>query len=415
MFYPVNSKIQKLIVMVSVKIIHRQDKQNSNGEHPLYLRIIKNRKPKYIALGIYLTNELWDDENKRVKKSHPNAGRLNNYIATKVSEAQGVALEMETENKSVLPHEIKEQIMGKAPESFFKYADKYLADLETGSKVGTLRKSKAIIGKIREFVGNRDLLFNQITVSWLKDYERFMRQVKKNKTNTVSSNFRTLRVIINLAINEELIADDLNPFKRFKLTTEKVNKDYLNEDELMLIELAPLQENSMKDLHRDMYVFSATCGGFRISDLLLMKWKNYDGERIVMKTKKTGSVVSVLLSPKAKAIIMKYYKNDTEQEHFIFPVFKNDLDYSEPRFLFNSISSATAYANDDMKEIAQMVRIEKRVSMHTARHTFATRALIKGIPLPYVSKLLGHASLVTTQVYAKVIDTELDKAMKAFS
>ena len=401
--------------MVSVKIIHRQDKQNSNGEHPLYLRIIKNRKPKYIALGIYLTNELWDDENKRVKKSHPNAGRLNNFIATKVSEAQGVALEMETENKSVLPHEIKEQIMGKAPESFFKYADKYLADLETGSKVGTLRKSKAIIGKIREFVGNRDLLFNQITVSWLKDYERFMRQVKKNKTNTVSSNFRTLRVIINLAINEELITDDLNPFKRFKLTTEKVNKDYLNEDELMLIELAPLQENSMKDLHRDMYVFSATCGGFRISDLLLMKWKNYDGERIVMKTKKTGSVVSVLLSPKAKAINMKYYKNDTEQEHFIFPVFKNDLDYSEPRFLFNSISSATAYANDDMKEIAQMVRIEKRVSMHTARHTFATRALIKGIPLPYVSKLLGHASLVTTQVYAKVIDTELDKAMKAFS
>ncbi|QQR95628.1 MAG: hypothetical protein IPJ93_02490 [Bacteroidota bacterium] len=53
--------------MVSVKIIHRQDKQNSNGEHPLYLRIIKNRKPKYIALGIYLTNELLDDENKRVK------------------------------------------------------------------------------------------------------------------------------------------------------------------------------------------------------------------------------------------------------------------------------------------------------------------------------------------------------------
>lgn len=401
--------------MVSVKIIHRQDKKNANDEHPLYLRIIKNRKPKYISLGIYLKNDLWDDENKRVKKSHPNAGRLNNYIATKVSEAQGVAYEMETHNKTVLPHEIKEQIMGKAPESFLKYADKYLADLETGNKVGTHRKAKAIIGKIREYVGNSDLLFNQITVSWLKEYERYMRKEKGNKTNTVSSNFRTLRVIINLAINEELISDDLNPFKRFKLSTEKVNKDYLNEDELMLIELAPLQKGSMKDLHRDMYLFSATCGGFRISDLLLMKWKNFDGERIVMKTKKTGSVVSVLLSPKAKAIIMKYYKNDTEQEHFIFPVFKNDIDYSEPRFLFNCISSATAYANDDMKEIAQMVRVEKRVSMHTARHTFATRALIKGIPLPYVSKLLGHASLVTTQVYAKVIDTELDKAMKAFS
>jgi len=401
--------------MATVKIILRTSKINAAGEAPLCIRITKNRKAKFIFLNYRISPDCWDSKQSKVKKSHKNYQRLNSFIATKYAEAQGIAVDMETAEKRVLPESIKEQIQGKAPDSFFKYAERYRERLESSNKIGTLRKVKSILLKMKKYTGGQDLLFDHITVTWLREYENYLRTELGNKTNTVSSNFRTLRVIINLAINEEVISDELNPFKRFRLTTEKVKKDYLTEDELMMLESASLQAGSKKELHRDMYIFSACAGGLRISDLLLLKWENFDGERIVKQTRKTGSIVSVKLPKKALDILCKYRKVDTLPEHFIFPILDNDEDYSDPRHEFNCISSATAYANDDMKEIAQKVGIEKRVSMHTARHTFATQALSKGVRIEYVSKLLGHANIATTQVYAKIINAELDKAMEVFN
>lgn len=334
--------------MATVKIILRTSKINSFGEAPLCIRVIKNRKAQFIFLNYRLKPEHWDEKNRQVKKSHPNSKPLNHFIATKIKEAQDAALTLETNDKEVLSEHIKERIMGKSPMNFFEYAEKYLSGLEVSNKIGTLRKVKSILLKMGDYVGSNNLLFNHITVSWLKEYEQYLRKKQGNKTNTVSSNFRMLRVIINLAINEGVIEENLNPFKRFKLVTEKVKKDFLTDEELMMLQLAPLQKDSMKDLHLNMYVFSAYAGGLRISDLLLLKWKNFDGERIIMQTKKTSSVVSIKLPSKAMEIIFKYRKEDSLPEHFIFPVLKNNVDYSNPRYLFNCISSATAYANDDI-------------------------------------------------------------------
>ena len=171
----------------------------------------------------------------------------------------------------------------------------------------------------------------------------------------------------------------------------------------------------MKDIHRNMYVFSAYAGGLRISDILLLKWKNFDGERILMQTKKTSSKVSIKLPSTAMQILEIYKRKDAKPEDFIFPILENDVDYSDPRFLFNAISSATAYTNGDLKEIAGIVKLKKHISFHSARHTFATRALMKGVRIEYVSKLLGHANIATTQIYAKIVNEELDKAMEVFN
>jgi len=400
--------------MATVKIVHRISKINSRGEAPLCIRITQNRRTNFIFTNYRIRPEHWDRENSRVRKSHPNSGRLNAYLSKVLSDTQNNALELETKSEVVLSDQIKEKGVYKPTLSFFKFAESHLEDLRRSNKVATYRKIKAIIGKVKAYAGKNDLLFEQITNGWLREYEQHLRTEYENRPNTINSNFRSIKAIINLAISRELIPEALNPFRRFKLTTEKVSKDFLTEEELKLIELAPLKAGSMKDIHRDMYLFSANCGGFRISDLLLMKWKNYTGERMIMQTKKTGSSVSVLVRPKAKQILEKYRNYESEADHFIFPILKNNIDYSATIFLYNSISAATSFANDDMKEIAEMVGIEKRVSMHTARHTFATIALMKGIPLHYVSKILGHGNVTTTQIYTKIIDIEIDKAMEVF-
>ncbi len=401
--------------MVTVKVIYRTDKTNKKNEHPFYLRIIKNRKPKYISLGVYLHPEYWDAENEKIKSKAPNAQYIINYIAKKVSEAQAVALQMETTSKYNLPEKVKEEIMGKAPESFFKYAGRYLKELDCNKQIGTYRKAKAIIGKVREYTNNTDLLFDHITVTWLKGYEQYLRTDKKNRINTINSNFRVIRRIINAAINEDLITDDKNAFKKFKLSTEKGKMEYLTEDELQLIEQAPLEPGSNKDHHRNMYIFSAYAGGLRISDILMLRWKHYVADKIVIETKKTGSVVSIKLPSKALEILEKYKTENIKPEDFIFPFFKSNNDYADKTFLFNAISSGTSYTNDDLKDIAKALGIKKKVSFHTARHTFATRILRKGVRIEYVSKLLGHASITTTQIYAKVVNEELDKAMEVLN
>ena len=93
----------------------------------------------------------------------------------------------------------------------------------------------------------------------------------------------------------------------------------------------------------------------------------------------------------------------------------NNLDYNDPRTSYNEISSATAYINKNLKTIAEKAEIEKHLSFHISRHTWATRALKKGISIDKVSKILGHAQLRETQIYAKIVNEELDKAMDVFN
>lgn len=401
--------------MATVKIILRTSKINSAGEAPLCIRIIKDRNAKFVFLNYRIRPECWDDAKGKVRKSHPNYQQLNAFLAGKVKDAESIALQMETADKKILPELIKEKIMGKAPVSFFKFADKYVEELKANKKLGSHRKTKSVVTKMKKYTSGRELFFEHITVTWLKEYGQYLKTEFENKTNTVSCNFRTIRRIINLAICEDLLEMEKNPFKKFRLVTEKVKKEFLTDEELMLIELTPLERNSEIDHHRNMFVFAAYAGGLRIGDILLLRWKNFDGERILVQTKKTSSTVSIKLPSAALEILSKYQRADAKPEDFIFPVFSNDVDYSDQHRLLYAISWADGKINDNLKIITGIVKIEKHITFHSSRHSFAVRALRKGVRIEYVSKLLGHASISTTQIYAQVVNEELDKAMSVFN
>ncbi|NEM96988.1 site-specific integrase [Pontibacter burrus] len=400
--------------MATVKILLKTEKANAQGEVPLYLRIIKNRAAKYISLGIKLHPKHWNEKEKKVKKSHPNSQRLNNYLAVKIAEAEGVALSMETGEKAVSSVKIKEAVLGKKSESFLKYADAFIDGLEKNNQVSTAAKAKAIFSKLWEFLGKKDLLFDQLSVTFLKSYERHLKDKVGNSTNTIHANLKVFRRIINEAVSEDIVPYEQNPFLKFKLKLEKTTKIYLTEEQLLKIEELPLKAGTRKYHHRNMYVFAAYAGGLRISDILQLKWKHFDGERIIIDTHKTGSTVSIKLPSKAVGVLDRYRQEGRGQEDFIFPVLKPHKDYTNPRVLYRAISSATAYTNKDIRAIGLQIGIIGNLSFHSSRHTWATRALKKGMRIEYVSKLMGHASIKTTQIYAKIVSEELDKAMDVF-
>jgi integrase len=131
--------------------------------------------------------------------------------------------------------------------------------------------------------------------------------------------------------------------------------------------------------------------------------------------RKTKSVVTVKLPNKALEILLSYKKEDSLPEHFVFPALSNDLDVSNAKLLYIVLIRAISSANKSLKKIAKKAGITKNLSFHTSRHTFATWALRKGIRIEYVSKLLGHANIKETQIYAKIVNDELDKAMEVFN
>jgi integrase len=401
-------------IMAIIKIILRTERVNGKNEHPLRLRITKDRKSKSFNLGIHLLAEQWDEEKQRAKKNHPNATKINAYLAQKVAEAEGVTVELETQSKYIGTSRIKETIMGNSAIEFFPYAERFANSFYASGKIGSYKRAKSVIQKLNKYVRGKKICFDIFTVSFLKEYEYYLTSELKNRTNTVHANFRLIRTIINNAIREDVVPAELNPFNKMKLKLEQTTREFLTEDELHKIESLSLQKNYMINHHRNMYVFSSYAGGLRISDVLQLRWKNFDGEKIFIKIRKTQTPLSISLPSKAIEVINSYKKEKGSDSDFIFPILKISPDEKDATIIHTAISRATAYTNKDIKKLASLCDIDKHLSFHTSRHTWATRALTKGMRIEHVSKLMGHAAIKETQVYAKIINSELDKAMALF-
>lgn len=400
--------------MATTKIVLKNEKVKSDGSIPLYLRIIKDRKTKFISLGYSVMPSDWNEKNGTVRKSHPNANWLNNYLAKKISDAQKASLELEASTEFVNPKQLKETILGRSTEKFIPYAEKYVENLERKGKIGSYDKANATISKLKEYIGKKDFRFDDLTVYFLKSYERYLQVELGNSVNTIHSNMKIIRRIVKEAINDDLFVQSKNPFLKYKLKWEKTEIMFLTEEELSSLENIELDEGSMKYHHRNIYVFACYAGGLRISDICQLKWSDFDGERIIVNTMKSDSVVSIKLPQKAIEILKLYMPDKHEPNCYIFPLLKNEIDY-DPKKLFTAISSVTAYTNTDLKDLAKVAKINKRIHFHTSRHTWATRALRKGMRIEYVSKLMGHSSIKTTQIYAKIVNEDLDKAMEVFN
>jgi integrase/recombinase XerD len=401
--------------MATTKIILKTEKAKSNGEVPLYLRIIKDRKAKFISLGIAILPKHWNDKENTVRKSHSNSVYLNNFLAHKIADAQSVALEMETKSKYVTPKSIKQAITGKTTEQFIPYAERYYTSLDKKGRIASHRRAKTTVEKVKKYIGKTDFTFDDLNIFFLKKYEEYLRDEIKNAPNTIHTDLKIIRHIINEAINDDLFPLEKNPFLKYKLKWQNTEKAFLTEKELKALEELNLNPKSMKYHHRNIYIFAAYTGGIRISDICKLRWEHFDGERLLLNTTKTGSVISIKLPTKALEIIHLYQVPGQQPHHFIFPFLSNQKDYSNHKTLLRAISSITTYTNTDLKDLAKDAKITKNLHFHTSRHTWATRALRKGMRIEYVSKLMGHSSIKTTQVYAKIVNEELDKAMDVFN
>jgi integrase/recombinase XerD len=319
--------------------------------------------------------------------------------------------------------DIKSRIVGKPPGDFFIYANQYGKDMYKEWSIGNSRRYACVLSKLKVFHKEKKLYFDEINVTLIKKFQRYLSGKLNNKQNTIHANLKVIRRIITEAVSEELITYEKNLFLKIKLRCEKSNRAFLLDDELDKLENLPLTGDSRMQYHRDLYIFSAYSGGIRISDLLLMRWKHFDGTHLNFRIKKTKEDIRIRLPEKSLLILQVYYKlamkrnrmKKADPHSYIFPLINISPAEQDRIKIHNAISSATSYTIKDLRKLTRLAGIDKKISFHTARHSWAIRALQKGMRIEYVSKILGHASVKQTEVYAKVMNEELDKAMEVFN
>jgi len=408
--------LKSLEMATTIIAVCRKDKINSQGLAPIYIRLTKARRTSYIATDLRIDPKYWDDKSKKLKPGYPNSAQANTYLNGVVFQIQAEALQEQTANRQTTVRAIKDKFTGDKTVSFIEVAQGLLDRYMRNKKISTHDTCKATVSKVIQFAKTDKLTLQEIDLRFLTRFEAYLRDELGNRTNTVHKDMRIVRRVFNAAFRQGLIEYNQSPFHKYTMKAEKTFREHLVEKELVqLAELRHLPGPKM-ELHRDMFLFACYTGGIRVSDVLLLRWSDFDGTHIHLADRKTSSQHSIKLPNISLAIIAKYKpEGENVAEGYVFPMLPADLDLDDFVEVDRRISCATAYINKNLKSLAKMAGIRKHLHFHCSRHTFACLALTKGMGIEYVSKLMAHSNIKQTQVYAKLVNAELDAAMEKFN
>lgn len=386
------------------------------SEYTLFLRITVNRKHARIKLNYAIATKHFNPspkEYKYVRSSHPKHKVINGHIDDKIQEAKDAISYLDNKKLEVTANSIKAKIQSPKSMSFLEYANQRATVLKENNHIGNYKKYHTLIQKLNNYKKDEDIQFNEITTTFLAAFEAFLVTLG-NGVNTINGNLRTIRAIYYSAIEKGVIDQSKNPFFTYKLKLSNSSKDRLNLDEISKIEKLELNPDSMIFHVSNAFLFSFYNAGIRVSDLLMLKWGNVQNGRLVYKMFKTNRMLSLILKNRPLAILDIYKTDEMMEDNYIFPFFKNNIEYSDPLFLHNQISSKTALLNKYLKQIAIKTDITKTLTTHTARHSFADIARQMTDNIYNLSKTMAHSNLKVTEAYmASFDDKAVDETLRS--
>ena len=403
--------------MASIKLVLRNQQLDQTGHSPLYIRIIKDRKTKFITAGVKLKPTEWDEDKQRVRKNHANSARMNASLMQKLADAEGQVADLERKVKTVSIKKLKEAIKGKEVPNFFEYAYNRCEKIKGTVSFSTYKNYVLYINKFEKYLGKKDFYFDDITVSVLKDYLFYMGNVLKNGATTQRYSVMILAIIAKEAIKEEIIPEYMYPYNKITMKKNKGKRVFLNKDQIEELNNLDLEKSKLAILARDMFIFSIYAGGLRFGDVLELQNLNYnsDEQRIKKEIRKTGRTHQFKIGKVAIDILNKYKTENEEPTDYIFPLIKDKNYYNtNEETRYNITEKSNHSMNFQLNQMGKKMKLPFPLSFHLSRHSFATNALNNGMRIEHVSKLMDHQDISTTQIYAKIISEELDKAVDNF-
>ena len=413
-----------------------KNRPNRAGKFPIYLRITQNRKHKRIKTTIEL-NRMNDFNPKArqdnwIKKQEPNHKKWNDILAKELERGKDAFRKLEEEGMatSAISSIIAEQ--GK-PSSFLDYARERTNENFSEGGIRIWRIYNGFCNKLEAFLKENkktDLPFAELSPALLSKFKSYLHTLhnvrepeKMLHPNTIALNLRIFKTIVNKAVKEGLIKPEKNPFLSFENKTIKTTKEKLTDEELERIRNLELAEGSRIWDARNIFLFSFYCAGIRIGDLLQLRWMNTTPEgRLIYYMGKNHKKRDLLLIQPAKEILQLYWKEGAKPTDYIFPLLDNDQPFAgaispedketlSPEMkqkLIEQVSSKTSIVNNNLKKIKELAGLNKKLTSHIARHTFAYKAKQAGIPDGRIKGILAHSSLKVTEGYMGEFSTEED-------
>jgi integrase len=386
------------------KIFLRTNQTNTDGTQTICIRLTSNRKQRLISLKIYVFPKDWSENKELVKRSDAMYLIKNKLIEKYRDKAQHIITDYILNDKDLTFAEFEKQFYNDnyGSNSFYDFVTQELENLHGKIAYETAKGYKSNMNKLKEF--RNELSFSNIDFNFIRSYEKHLLSI--NNKNTTNKNLIFIKTFINKAI-EQGVFKGQNPFINIPISREDGKREYLTENEVERLENLLNSPEIAKNKANVLRYFIFCCyTGLRFKDIQLLKFKHIktesftvNGEQkqvkiIDIEMHKTKKRVTVPIAEKAEKLIQ--YPEHFDKEKFVF-----DVMTSQP-------------TNRYLKEIAETANIDKLLSFHVSRHTFATMNFDNDVELLTISKMLGHTNTKTTQIYAKVTNKKKVEAIAKF-
>lgn len=382
----------------------------ASGLHSVILRLTHKKSKKDISLNLACKKS--EFRKGEFTRQHPNYIKRNQLLTQIKSIANGIIDELLI---SDIPNPLLEfekrfqrQISGEVDENdnlkVFPFFNLRIEELIKSGKAGHAFIIKDTRNSLEKFSKNPELTFKEMSYSFLRSYEGFLRNRDINDSG-IAFKLREIRAIYNEAIKRGIARKEDYPFTDFKVSKFKSMPDRraLTKEELLKFMNIDISRYPQLLNSYNYFKFSFYTRGMNFYDIAKLTWQNIDGNNIRYTRSKTKVKFIIEILPPVREIL-DHYKRQARKSRYIFPIFQHD-NYN-PVQLENRKHRTLRFFNYDLKKLAQIAGIEKTLTSYVARHSYATILKFSGISTDIISESMGHSSLLVTQSYLKSFDNE---------
>jgi integrase len=397
------------------------DKPNGEAETAIYLFARLGKQTIKVKTGDYIHPKYWNLkpnlQGNHVKGTYSNGVTLNhnlNNLRNNVRNAFKKRMEenpafrfLDFKDDIIALIEPSEAVIGK---SFLEYFEEYIATNATQRTASTLRKYQGILNHLETFAEKRNypLTFEGINMRFFDELMDYSIKDLKHTDNTIWKTFATLKAFMGWAFERQLHQN--LTFKKFKVTQREVETISLTEAELQMLYDKDLSKHPKLARVRDVFCFACYTGQ-RYSDLEMLKRSDIKGNMWLLRQKKTDSINKVPLVPQALAILERY-----KEDVYPLPVLSNQKMNDYLKELGEKVNLDEATTITSRRGGEHLVETKPKydfITMHTARRTFITLSLEKGMRPEIVMKVSGHINYQTFKKYIKITDRIKEQEMLA--
>ena len=396
--------------------IEISNKPGRDGRHEIMFRITHQGKKSRIGTGIKVFKKSFNSKGKFgnwVRSSEQFCNRMNLSLKNDFVELQDHCLRFVKDNPNSSSHEIKNAYRDKgiAPGvPWLSYIEQVTNEYHDVGKHQFALKLKYIGNKFKAYLGDKVKLVEQTNIDLIRGFEVHLRSIG-NSQNTIDKNIKTIKQLYRKAINDDVIINADLKVLGYKSKTVQVVRDKLTLEEIDRLETLEISENTMLWHSRNLFMFSFYCAGMRFTDVITLRGSSIiEKEYLRYRMSKTKKLQTLKL-PKQAMVILGYYHNKPKRNNrdLVFPILSDDFHDFDPTMKIKKISSKNALINYNLKIIARMAKIEKNVSFHTARHSFAYVGFKQTKDVVAIQTLLQHSKLKETQDYITSLTNEKER------